>query len=1360
MPISGEKSTTHFVPAKERFKPLAYALLAVALVFLTEQVVEYYAKQATLESEQARLTRSLSNLRGRLEDSFNADLSLLHGLAAVIAEKPDIQQDDFARIARGLITPSGTLRNLSGAPDLVVSLMYPLKGNESAVGLNYRAHPNQRDAALHAMQSGHAVITGPMRLVQGGTGIIVREPVLIPAHDPKQPPRHWGLVSAVIDAKAFYQRSGLQDPEPGLRLAIRLVLEGERRGRVFFGSADVFASKPVIQTLALPDGSSWEIAAVPADGWGKSSQPTVWLIRLAGGLLGLGAVSAIYLTFRNRKRLTQANTLLSTLLATIPDPIWLKNEHGVYLACNPGFEHFLGHAEKEIVGKTDYDFVSAEQAASFRQNDQIAIAKGKPTSNEEWITLRANGQQILVETLKTPMYGPSGELIGVLGIARDITARAKDQDKLRQQKELLDRTGQMAQVGGWEFDVTRMAGSWTDETARIHDLDPSDAVTVAQGLSFYDEPSRVALELAIKVAIEHAEPYDLELEMTTAKGVRKWIRTIGQPVVENGKVVRLEGAIQDISKRKQAELNARRGDLLLESVFQAIPDLFFLMDADGTIRDYRAQHESNLYVPADVFLGKRMQDVLPANLGKEFERQIASLNADNRLVNMEYDLHLPDGLHRFEARLCYLDDSQQCISVVRDITEQSNAKHALQESEARYRSLLEYAPFPVVLTRLRDGILVYGNHRAETQFGLTREKGIGLPASRFYHDPGERDAMLAQLLKEGSIFDVEIQMLDALSRPFWALLSAAVIEFDKEPVIFAAINDITERKRIQAEMELNAKVFEQGSEGIIICDRDCNIISVNRALCDITGYSHEELIGRKPSILKSGRHNEDFYRTIWQQITQQGHWQGEIWNRRKNGEIFPEWLSISAVTDKNGTLTHYIGLSSDITQHKQAEEHIRHLAHFDALTGLPNRALLNERIDFAITLAQRNPHQIALLFLDLDRFKNVNDSLGHQVGDQLLVEVSKRLQNQVREEDTVARLGGDEFILLLPDVEADGAAHVAEKIIQSMNRPFRIGEHELSITPSIGIAMYPANGDNMAMLLQSADSAMYQAKQSGHNTYRFFTPEMHRHANRTLLLENALRRAIDRNELELNYQPQLDLHTNRIIAVEALLRWNHPELGMIPPSTFIPVAEDSGQILPIGEWVLRQAIAQNQAWQRDSLGPLVVAVNLSAVQFRQAHFSQLVGTILDEFGMPAGLLELELTERITMEDPLGAIEIMNRLHALGIKLSIDDFGTGYSSLSYLKRFKISKIKIDQSFVRDITSEPLDQALVDSVISLAKGLKLKTIAEGVETIEQLELLRAKGCDEIQGYYISPPKTAEQITELLRNQHKQAANYANE
>ena len=557
-----------------------------------------------------------------------------------------------------------------------------------------------------------------------------------------------------------------------------------------------------------------------------------------------------------------------------------------------------------------------------------------------------------------------------------------------------------------------------------------------------------------------------------------------------------------------------------------------------------------------------------------------------------------------------------------------------------------------------------------------------------------------------------------------------------------------ERVQAAAQRKLAAEVFEQSSEGIVITDAARNIVLVNHAFTATTGYSEAEVLGRNPRMLASGRQDQDFYRAMWEAINRNGRWEGELWNCRKDGSLYPEWLSISRVLDAAGEVSHYIGTFTDITQHKAAEEHIQWLAHFDTLTGLPNRVLLADRTRHTLSMVQRGQEPLALMLIDLDHFKNVNDSLGHRVGDALLQELAKRLTAAVREQDTVSRPGGDEFIMVLPGTDAAGAAHLAEKLLETVVQPYQIEQHELRVTPSIGIAMYPGDGADFDTLSKCADVAMYRAKQHGRNNYCFFTSEMQARSVRTLQLENALRRALERDEFSLHYQPQISMLDGCIIGAEALLRWRHPELGMVSPAEFIPIAEDSGQILPIGEWVLRSAVRQWKIWSDQARAPMTLAVNLSAVQFHHPRLVELVVQILAEEKLEPKYLELELTEGVAMDNPLAAIAVMDNLHARGIRMSIDDFGTGYSSLSYLKRFKIYKLKIDQSFVRDIADDPNDKAIVGAVISLADSLGLQTIAEGVETEEQLAFLREKGCDEAQGYYFSRPLPADQFEAFLK------------
>lgn len=559
-----------------------------------------------------------------------------------------------------------------------------------------------------------------------------------------------------------------------------------------------------------------------------------------------------------------------------------------------------------------------------------------------------------------------------------------------------------------------------------------------------------------------------------------------------------------------------------------------------------------------------------------------------------------------------------------------------------------------------------------------------------------------------------------------------------------------EQRAAAIKLEQAATVFEYSKEGIMVTDAKNKIISVNRSFIEITGYSAEDVIGQDPSILSSGLQTHEFYQRMWTIIAETGSWQGEVWDRRKNGEVYPEALTIICVKNINGTIINHLAIFSDISERKLAQERIQQLAHYDVLTGLPNRVLFNDRLEQAMISAQRNHSRISLLFLDIDRFKQINDTLGHSTGDQLLQNVGRRLLECVREQDTVSRQGGDEFIIVLADADATGAELVAEKILHAILQPYTIEQHDLRITASIGIAVYPDHAQDSENLIKYADVAMYQAKENGRNCYQHFDPSMNASSYERLKLETALRDALQRNELEVFYQPQVNLADGHIIGCEALVRWLHPTLGMLYPEKFIPLAEETGLIIPINHWVAEQAIKQCRAWRDIGFDALTMSINLSALQFRQHSLLQQIRDLLQQYNLPANVLDLELTESILMQGVERTLATLHELSAMGVIISIDDFGTGYSSLSYLKLFPIKQLKIDQSFVRDITTDNSDATMVRTIIVMARSLKLHVIAEGVETAEQAAFLAQCGCERAQGYYYSRPIPAAEFEQLLQQQ----------
>lgn len=549
------------------------------------------------------------------------------------------------------------------------------------------------------------------------------------------------------------------------------------------------------------------------------------------------------------------------------------------------------------------------------------------------------------------------------------------------------------------------------------------------------------------------------------------------------------------------------------------------------------------------------------------------------------------------------------------------------------------------------------------------------------------------------------------------------------------------------ELRLAAKVFDNGSEAMMIADADNRIIAVNPAFTVITGFPMEEVRGKNPSVLSSGRHTPEFYQQMWRELQARDIWSGEIWNRRRDGEVYPQWLSICVVRNEEGAISNYIAAFTDITERKRAEEHIRQLAETDALTGLPNRTLLNDRICQAIVTAERNREQVGVLFVDLDRFKHINDSLGHSIGDSVLQQVANRFRAAVRSSDTVSRLGGDEFVILLPDLHQPGqTVPVAQKLIDACQPPIQVETFELSVTPSIGIAIYPDDGHDPETLLKHADAAMYHAKAKGRNNFQFFTAQLNALISERLTLENDLRRALQRQELELHYQPKVDLGSGRIIGAEALVRWRHPQRGLVSPLEFIPLAEETGLIVPLGEWVLDHACQQLRQWLDAGHQDLHLAINVSMVQLQQGALAHTLVDVLARYRLPPHQVELEMTESVflageTMKDSLQALEQTN------VALALDDFGTGYSSLSYLRQWKFDTLKIDRSFVADLPGSTDGTAIVRSILSIANDLGMVTVAEGVETEAQRDFLRAAGCHLGQGYLFARPLPADDFIALL-------------
>ncbi|MES9956625.1 MAG: EAL domain-containing protein [Sedimenticola sp.] len=690
------------------------------------------------------------------------------------------------------------------------------------------------------------------------------------------------------------------------------------------------------------------------------------------------------------------------------------------------------------------------------------------------------------------------------------------------------------------------------------------------------------------------------------------------------------------------------------------------------------------------------------------------------------------------------------IASVKDISEQKRMEQAVRISQETMTAVLDNAPAVIYLVD-EENRLQFVNRTWEQIFNTTKDAVIGKSIYNLFpkevadqfSEKNRRVIEKGELVEEEEIVPLKDEIHTYITQKF--LLPDGLYP---NRVLGGISTDITHQKKQESELRLAASVIESTTEGIMVTDPKLRIVSINPAFTVVTGFTQEEVVGKKPSVLSSGKHDHDFYKQMWQEIKTTGRWSGEIWNRRKNGEVYPEWLNIMAIRNEQNKITNYAGIFSDLEGQEQFRERLHDLAYFDALTGLPNRTLFNDRLSTLLAQASREETQFAVLFLDLNRFKYINDTFGHTAGDQLLKFVAKQLVNCVRDTDTVARLGGDEFVIILPNIHsADSAANIATMILEVFStEEFILDNHEVFINFSIGISIFPDNAEDIESLLASADTAMYRAKKSGSANYSFYTEDMSAQFRERLLLETDIRRGIERNEFFLLYQPQYDIKSKQMIGCEALARWDHPQRGMVFPGEFIPVAEETGLILPLGEWILDAAISQAAKWQQEGKD-LILAVNISALQLQHPHIERLLESIISSPLTEPYPIELEFTETVLMENADKVQGVLEQLGALGVKFSIDDFGTGYSSLSYLKRFAVDKLKIDRSFVRDITVDVNDSEISSTIIAMGRNLNLRVIAEGVETVEQYELLKSQGCDEVQGFLFSKPMLPEEISELI-------------
>ncbi len=970
---------------------------------------------------------------------------------------------------------------------------------------------------------------------------------------------------------------------------------------------------------------------------------------------------------RSRQEAEESLKRYTDLFDSAPVSYFILKKNTTIVQANLAAAKLLGMERDQLVGGHLSMFVTEADRATFSSclDSVFTSMEAQECEVSVW---RSADELRMVQVLALSLADTDTCRV----VISDITERKQAESDLIENEQLLQEMSVVAKVGGWEFDIATGSGHWTEEVMRIHDLDSSDQPSAELGLSFFKGESLKKIESAVGDAIAYGTPYDLELEMTTAKGRRKWVRTVCVPEKDKRNRVKLRGAIQDITEYKLIQLYDQMRNHILELLAHDAPLAEIL---EKLVLGIEAQ---NPEIICSILLvdkaGKHLMTGAAPNLPGFYNEAIHGVAIGVGVGSC--------GTASFTGERVVVEDIQS-----------HPYWHDYKELAAKAGLAACWSePIKEISGKVLGSFAIY--HRQ--------------PRS-----PAESDiALIEQAAKLAGI--------------------------------------AIEKSLAKEELELFSLVYQNSAEAMMVTDEYGIILTTNPAFTEITGYQADEVKGQLSPTLNVSLRSSEHFQSMWQEIDSTGQWQGENWNNRKNGDAYLEWLSINTIRKPDGTVYRYVALFSDITQKKKSEELIWEQANFDPLTSLPNRRMFRDRMDQEIKKSKRDGQMMAILFIDLDHFKEVNDTMGHGMGDMLLIEAAERIKQCVRESDTVARLGGDEFTIILNELDDHGSVErITQSILHKLAEPFMLGEDITYVSASIGITLYPEDASNIDELLRNADQAMYSAKDHGRNRYHYFTPSMQRAAQTRMRLASDLRQALSNNEFILHYQPIIELGTGEVHKAEALIRWQHPRQGLISPEDFIPIAEDTGLIIEIGEWVFQQAAIQASRLRNSHHPAFQVSINKSPVQFQNVNSKSHIRWVefLSELGLPGQSITVEITENLLLEVDGTVTEKLYGFRDAGIQVAIDDFGTGYSSLSYLKKFDIDYLKIDRTYISGLASTSDELALCEAIVVMAHKLGLKVIAEGVETREQHDLLLQAGCDFAQGYLYARALPAEALEQLL-------------
>jgi len=1088
-----------------------------------------------------------------------------------------------------------------------------------------------------------------------------------------------------------------------------------------------------------------------------------------GELLALeGFITDITERKRADEALLKSESRLRSIVQTALNVIIVLSPDHRILEFNPEAERVYGRRRAEVLGKDYFDLFLPQDLWKTVDDDLRMIMAGKETRGfENTISAADGGRRIMIWNVSR-LDDAASKAIGIVAIGHDVTDHRRAEETLRHNEQLLRNVMEALPVGVWVTDREGKIISGNEAGKRI--WAGAKYVGIDQFGEYKgwwaDTGKPIAPEeWAVARAVRKGETSLNEvIDIQCFDGMRKTILNSAIPL--RGSEGEITGAFivnQDITEQRRAEAALRDSEARLKEAQRIAHVGSWELDlvsrqltwSEEIFRIFEIDPQRFDPSYDDVFLDA----VHPDDRGAVNSAYNESIK--NRApYDITHRLLMPDGRIKYVHERCVNYYSEQgvplrSVGTVQDITERVLAEQALRRSEERLHVIYDASPVIISVSRLEDGQFLEVNPTFLRIGGWTREEVVGRTSFDVgvWVEPRDREKIIEGVRAHGAVRDLEISFRIKSGEVRQLLCSVELIRLEQGACLLLVAQDITERKKAETQMQKLSRALEQTADAVLITDRDGVIEYVNPAFERVSGYTSAETVGRQPNLLKSGRQGPGFHENLWKTILAGEVFNDVLINRRKDGSLYYEEKTITPIKDADGRVTHFVATGKDITERMQTQERLAFMAQHDPLTELPNRALLLDRLKQSLAGARWRERRVGVLFVDLDRFKTINDTLGHEVGDRLLQQLAERFQRSVRDGDTVARFGGDEFVILLDDVASeDDVAGVAQKVLQALAPPFQVDGQTLYVTASIGVSLFPNDGENASTLLRNADIAMYRAKELGKNTYQFYSADMSSRAFERLTLESNLRRALEQGEFRLYYQPQVDVTTGAIVGVEALLRWQHPEFGLVMPNEFIPLLEETGLIVPTGAWILDTACAQLAAWHAQGWPRLRLAVNLSPRQFQTQNLTTVVKQAVDRLDGDPGRLELEITEGMLLRHVPITAETLEALHLLGVRMAIDDFGTGYSSLSYLRRLPIDTLKIDRMFVRDIPHDPDDSAITVAIIALVQSMKLEMIAEGVENTAQRDFLHARGCNVMQGFLFSRPLPAEEITRLLQSGKK--------